>query len=343
MIVVMKAEAEEEKLQEVIKRIESLGYRPHLMRGVERNVIGCLGDERGKSQLQVLDTLPGVEKVMPILSPYKLAAKQLQPEASTINVNSLCSFGPGIFCVIAGPCSVEGESEIIEIAHAVKAAGAHALRGGAFKPRSSTYSFQGLGLEGLKFLAKAREETGLAIVTEIVDISTLDEVLEYADVLQIGARNMQNFPLLKSVGKTDKPVLLKRGMSATVEELLLSAEYVLAEGNKNVILCERGIRTFETVTRNTMDLNAVPALRDRTHLPIIVDPSHGTGVWSYVSPLSKAAAAVGADGIIIEVHQKPESAMSDGGQSLKPDTFAQLVKELKPVVEAVGRSYGPIS
>ena len=341
MIVVMKAGATEEKLQVVISKIEELGYRTHLMRGVERNVIGCLGDERGKDNLHSLETFPGVEKVVPILSSYKLAAKQLNPNPTTVKVNDLCSFGPNGFCVIAGPCSVESEEQLLRIAHEVKAAGAHALRGGAFKPRSSTYSFQGMGEEGLKILAKARDQTGLAVVTEITDYTFLDLVVEYTDVLQIGARNMQNFPLLKAVGRTNKPVLLKRGMSATVEELLLSAEYILAEGNQDVILCERGIRTFETSTRNTLDLNAVPALRERTHLPVIVDPSHGTGVWKYVNSMSRAGAACGADGLIIEVHDKPQEAMSDGGQSLKPDTFRQLMIDVEKIVKAVDRSFGP--
>ena len=340
MIVVMKAGATEEKLSAVLEKIEELGYRPHLMRGVERNVVGCLGDERGKKNLQCIETFPGVEKVMPILSGYKLAGKQLSPSPITVKVSDICSFGPKGFCIIAGPCSVESEEQILRVAHSVKAAGAHALRGGAFKPRSSTYSFQGLGEEGLKLLAKARAETGLAVVTEITDYSFIDLVVEYADVLQIGARNMQNFPLLKAVGKTNKPVLLKRGMSATVEELLMSAEYVLAEGNQNVILCERGIRTFETSTRNTLDINAVPALKERTHLPVIVDPSHATGVWQYVNPMSRAAAASGADGLIIEVHDKPQEALSDGGQSLKPDTFEELIRDVKRIVQAVDRQFG---
>lgn len=335
----MKPMASEEKLQTVISKIEELGYRAHLMRGVERNVIGCLGDERGKSTLQSLETLPGVEKVMPILSPYKLAAKQLNPDPVTIQINDLCAFGPGRFSVIAGPCSVESEEQLLRIAHVVKNSGAHALRGGAFKPRSSTYSFQGMGEEGLKILANARAETGLAIVTEITDYTYIDLMCKYVDVFQIGARNMQNFALLKAVGKTNLPVLLKRGMSATVEELLLSAEYILAEGNKNVILCERGIRTFETATRNTLDLNAVPALRDRTHLPIVVDPSHGTGVWKYVSSMSKAALAAGADGLIVEVHDRPQEALSDGAQSLKEDTFRSLIADLKRIAPAVDRIF----
>lgn len=337
MIVVMKQGASEDKLKSVLARIEEMGYRPHLMTGVERNVIGCLGDERGKADLQKLEVLPGVEKVMPILSQYKLAGKQLHPEPSTVKINDNCIFGPRQFSVIAGPCSVEDEDQIVRIAIAVKKSGATALRGGAFKPRSSTYSFQGLGELGLKHLETAKKETGLAIVTELMDYSNIDLVVKYADIIQIGARNMQNFPLLKMVGKTNKPILLKRGMSATVEELLLSAEYILAEGNPDVILCERGIRTFETATRNTLDLNAVPALRERTHLPIVIDPSHGTGVWRYVNTMSKASIGAGADGLIIEVHDRPDEALSDGGQSLKPDNFDALMKEIAPLVSAMGR------
>ena len=340
MIVVMKAGASGEKLTKILEEIEGIGYRPHLMRGVERNVVGCLGDERGKKDLEKLAVLPGVEKIVPILSSYKLAGKDLNPKPITVKINDLCSFGPNSFCVIAGPCSVESEEQLIEIAKSIKASGAHALRGGAFKPRSSTYSFQGMGEEGLKILAKAREETGLAVVTELIDHNDLDLITKYADVIQIGARNMQNFPLLKTVGKTKMPVLLKRGMSATIEELLLSAEYILAEGNPNVILCERGIRTFETSTRNTLDLNAVPALRARTNLPVIIDPSHGTGVWKYVNPMARASTAVGADGLIIEVHNTPECAMSDGGQSLKFDTFAELVSDVKKIALAIDRKYG---
>lgn len=340
MIVVMKANADEEKLNKILEKIEGLGYRPHLMRGVERNVIGCLGDERGKQGLMKLSILPGVEKVVPILSPYKLAGKDLNPEPITVKVNELCSFGPTNFCIIAGPCSVESEDQLMEIAKSVKKSGAHALRGGAFKPRSSTYSFQGMGEDGLKILANARKETGLAVVTELIDHADIDLLTKYADVIQIGARNMQNFPLLKTVGRSKVPILLKRGMSATIEELLLSAEYILAEGNPNVILCERGIRTFETSTRNTLDLNAVPALRARTNLPIIIDPSHGTGFWNYVNSMARASTAVGADGLIIEVHNSPENAMSDGGQSLKFDTFSELVIDVKKIATAVDRRFG---
>lgn len=340
MIVVMKAGASDVEIKDVVERIRGLGYQTHVMDGVERTVIGCLGDERGKQQLQSLQTVKGVEKVVPILSPYKLAAKQLQADPSFVKIGEKFAVGPGKFSVIAGPCSVESEEQIVATAKAVAAAGANALRGGAFKPRSSTYSFQGLGEEGLKLLAIAREETGLPIVTEIMDRYMLDMILKYADVLQIGARNMQNFTLLKAVGQAGKPVLLKRGMMATVEELLMSAEYILAAGNPDVILCERGIRTFETATRNTLDLNAVPALRARSHLPIMIDPSHATGVADFVSPMSKAALAVGADGIIVEVHPKPEEALSDGAQSLTFDMFDSLMQGLKPIAEAMGKNLG---
>lgn len=340
MIVVMKASADEAELAAVVARIEELGYRAHVMHGVERKVIGCLGDERGKSQLHSLSQLNGVEKVVPILSRYKLAGRELQKEPTQINFSNGSSVGGKQYFVIAGPCSVESEEQIVAAARLVKAAGATALRGGAYKPRSSTYSFQGLGEQGLQFLATAKQETGLPIVTEVVDRYVLDAVYEYADVIQVGARNMQNFSLLRALGEVRKPILLKRGMSATVEELLMSAEYILAEGNQDVILCERGIRTFETATRNTLDLNAVPALRARTHLPIIVDPSHGTGVWEYVGPMAKAALAAGANGMIIEVHPDPAAALSDGDQSLKPATFAQIMIEMEPIAKAVGMTLG---
>ncbi len=340
MIVVMKAGASKAELDSVIKEIENKGYRAHLMEGVERNVIGCLGDERGKAALQTLETLDGVEKVMPILSPYKLAAKQLQTEPSQVKVGENCVFGGKNIPMIAGPCSVESEKQIVETAIAVKKAGANALRGGAFKPRSSTYSFQGMGEEGLKYLAKAREETGLPIVTEVMDQHMVGLVAEYADLIQIGARNMQNFALLKALGTAGKPILLKRGMSATAEELLMSSEYILAAGNPDVILCERGIRTFETATRNTLDLNIVPVLKSRTHLPVVVDPSHGTGVWNYVGPMTKAGIAAGADGIILEVHPNPAEAESDGAQSLKPKVFEELMSELAPIAQAMGRTVG---
>lgn len=337
MIVVMKAGSTEEELQHVVGRIEGLGYRAHIMRGVERNVIGCLGDERGKAQLQTLDQMNGVEKVVPILSGYKLAAVQLQTEPTIVEVDGKFEVGGETFCVIAGPCSVESEEQIVESARAVKAAGANALRGGAYKPRTSTYSFQGHGEDGLKMLQTAKQETGLPIVTEVVDAYTIDAVVKYADILQVGARNMQNFPLLRALGDIGKPVLLKRGMSATIDEFLMSAEYILAEGNPNVILCERGIRTFETATRNTLDLSAVPVIQERSHLPVIIDPSHGTGAWQYVGPMAKAGLACGADGMIIEVHPDPAQAMSDGSQSLKPKVFEVLMQEMEPIAAAVNR------
>jgi len=340
MIVVMKPGSNQEQLSHVIKNIEELGYRAHVMYGVERNVIGCLGDERGKDRLQSLELLSGVEKVMPILSAYKLAGRQLKVEPSVVEIGPGVRVGAEQFVVIAGPCSVESEEQIVASARAVKAAGANALRGGAFKPRSSTYSFQGLGEAGLKLLQVAKRETGLPIVTELMDHHMLDLVVQYADVIQIGARNMQNFSLLRALGGIKKPVLLKRGLSATVEELILSAEYVLAAGNPNVILCERGIRTFETATRNTLDLNAVPALQERTHLPVIVDPSHGTGVWKYVPAMSRAALAAGASGLLIEVHPNPVEAFSDGAQSLKPKKFEALMAELRAIGKAMNMTVG---
>ena len=343
MIVVMKAGASPEQLQNAINNIEALGYKAHVMYGVERNVIGCLGDERGKAQLQSLELLSGVEKTVPILSSYKLAGKQLKTEPTVVRVGAGMEVGGNNFVVIAGPCSVEGKEQILTDARAVKSAGANALRGGAFKPRSSTYSFQGLGKEGLEYLALARQETGLPIVTEVMDQYMLELVAEFADVLQIGARNMQNFSLLKALGEVKRPILLKRGLSATVEEFIQSAEYILAAGNPNVILCERGIRTFETATRNTLDLNAIPALQERTHLPVIVDPSHGTGVWKYVPAMSKAAFAAGAAGIMVEVHHNPAEALSDGGQSLKPSKFAAMMTELRALGDALGKSVGDVA
>ncbi|MDD2942860.1 MAG: 3-deoxy-7-phosphoheptulonate synthase [bacterium] len=337
MIVVMQAGASADELAEVVRRIEELGFRAHVMHGVERQVIGCLGDEREKSGLHVLETIAGVSSVMPILSPYKLAARQLQAEPSVVAFGDNCRLGAGVVQVIAGPCSVENEEQIVETAKAVRAAGATALRGGAFKPRSSAYAFQGLGVEGLRLLRLAGDETGLPIVTELLDVHDLDVVLRYADVIQVGARNMQNFSLLKEIGKTRHPVVLKRGMAATIDEWLSSAEYILAGGNSEVVLCERGIRTFETATRNTLDLNAVPVVRDRTHLPIVVDPSHGTGVRRYVKPMALAAVAAGADGLMIEVHNNPDVALSDGAQSLRPEEFRELMQSLRPVVAAVGK------
>jgi len=337
MIVVMRAGATEEELGRVVENIELLGYRAHVIRGVERFVVGAVGDERGKSQLQSLQSLPGVESVVPILKPYKLASRQVKPEDSLIPVGGDVVVGGRQVVIIAGPCSVENERQTLETARAVMEAGAHILRGGAFKPRTSPYAFQGLEEEGLKILALARKETGLPIVTEVLNPMDIELVAEYADVLQIGARNMQNFPLLKLAGTVDKPVLLKRGMANTLQEFLMSAEYILSAGNSKVILCERGIRTFETATRGTLDVSAIPIIKQETHLPIIVDPSHASGNWKLVGPLAKASVAAGADGLMIEVHPNPEVAMSDGPQSLKPAKFKRLLRELIPVAIAVGR------
>jgi 3-deoxy-7-phosphoheptulonate synthase len=338
MIIVMKAGAEKKEKEEVLKKIRELGYTPHVIHGTTRDVIGAIGDERGKLALQSIESMNGVESVVPILQPYKLASKEVMKESSTIRISDTVSIGGKKIIIMAGPCSVESEQQIIDSAVAVKEAGAHILRGGAFKPRTSPYSFQGMEEDGLKLLAKARDLTGLPIVTEVINPETADMVAEYADILQIGARNSQNFALLKKVGQLRKPVLLKRGMAMTIQELLMSAEYILAEGNQSVILCERGIRTFETATRNTLDLSAIPALRSRTHLPIVIDPSHGTGNHHYVAPMSLAAVAAGADGLIIEVHPDPEHATSDGPQSLKPAKFAALMAKMRKVAEAVDRS-----
>jgi len=338
MIIVMKAGAVKKDRDEVLKRIKELGYKPHVIHGTTRDVIGAVGDERGKLVLQTLESMHGVESVVPILQPYKLASAEVKKERSIVRISDNVAIGGPEIIVMAGPCSVESEEQIIESAKAVKAAGAHVLRGGAFKPRTSPYSFQGLEEEGLKLLAKARDLTGLPIVTEVINPETVDLVAEYADILQIGARNSQNFALLKKVGQTRRPILLKRGMSMTIQEFLMSAEYVLAEGNQAVILCERGIRTFETATRNTLDLSAIPVLRSKTHLPVIADPSHGTGNYHYVAPMCMAAVAAGADGIIVEVHPDPERASSDGPQSLKPKKFALMMEQLKRVAEACDRT-----
>lgn len=338
MIIVMKAGAAKKDKEEVLKRIKELGYKPHVIHGTTRDVIGAVGDERGKLVLQSLESMHGVENVFPILQPYKLASKEVKRESSIIRITDTVAIGGKELIVMAGPCSVEGEQQIIETALAVRDAGAQMLRGGAFKPRTSPYSFQGLEEEGLKLLAKAREASGLPFVTEVVNPETVELVADYADMLQIGARNAQNFALLKKVGQTKKPVLLKRGMSMTIQEFLMSAEYIMSEGNQSVILCERGIRTFETATRNTLDLSAIPVLKEKTHLPIIADPSHGTGDYHYVAPMAFAAVAAGADGLMIEVHSDPEHASSDGPQSLKPSKFAKLMEKLKLFAEAADRS-----
>lgn len=338
MIIVMKAEAGKKDKEEVVKRIKELGYKPHVIHGAMRDVIGAVGDERGKAVLQSIESMHGVESVVPILQPYKLASKEVKKESSIIPITDTLSIGGKQLVVMAGPCSVESEEQIIASAIAVKEAGAHVLRGGAFKPRTSPYSFQGLEEEGLKLLAKARDLTGLPVVTEVVNPETAELVAEYADILQIGARNAQNFALLKKVGQLKKPVLLKRGMSMTIQEFLMSAEYIMSEGNQSVILCERGIRTFETATRNTLDLSAIPVLKEKTHLPVIADPSHGTGNYHYVAPMAYAAVAAGADGLIIEVHPDPAHASSDGPQSLKPLKFASMMAKLKLFAEVTDRT-----
>jgi 3-deoxy-7-phosphoheptulonate synthase len=336
MIIVMKAGAPDAELQSVLRTIEELGYTPHVIHGTQRNVIGAVGDERGKARLRSLEALPGVESVVPILQPFKLASREFKPTKTVVRFRDV-EIGGDRLPVIAGPCSVESEDQILETAKVVKEAGATILRGGAFKPRTSPYAFQGLGEEGLRLLAAAREETGLAIVTEVMKPEDVDLVAGTADMLQIGARNMQNFALLKRVGEVKKPVLLKRGISSTIQEFLMAAEYILSEGNYDVVLCERGIRTFETATRFTMDLNAIPVIQKLSHLPIIVDPSHGTGHWEYVTALAKAGVACGADGLMIEVHMRPEIAFSDGVQSLKPEGFRQLMREIAPFAQAAGR------
>jgi 3-deoxy-7-phosphoheptulonate synthase len=336
MIIVMKGTATEENLQHVIHTIEELGYQSHVIRGTQRSVIGAVGDERGKTRLQSLEAMEGVESVVPILQPFKLASREFKPTKTVVRVREV-EVGGDRLPIVAGPCSVESEDQILETAKAVKEAGASLLRGGAFKPRTSPYAFQGLGEEGLRLLAAAREETGLAIVTEVLKPEDVDLVAGTADMLQIGARNMQNFALLKRAGEVKKPVLLKRGISSTIQEFLMAAEYILSEGNYDVVLCERGIRTFETATRFTLDLNAIPVIKKLSHLPIIVDPSHGTGHWEYVSAMAKAGIACGADGLMIEVHMRPEVAFSDGIQSLKPAMFRELMREIAPFVQAAGR------
>ncbi|MEE8076818.1 MAG: 3-deoxy-7-phosphoheptulonate synthase [Candidatus Binatia bacterium] len=335
MIVVLKPGMTQEEVQVVADRIESLGLKAFVVVGKERTIIGAIGDERLLAD-QTLESFPGVEKVMPILKPYKLVSREFQPEETVIEVGGHRIGGKKIH-VMAGPCSVESREQILATAVSAKEAGATFLRGGAFKPRTSPYSFQGLGEEGLSHLAYARQMTGLAVITEVLDPRDLDSVYRHTDILQIGARNMQNFKLLTEVGRLDKPVMLKRGMSASIQEFLLSAEYIAAEGNRKIILCERGIRTYETETRNTLDISAVPILKHLSHLPVFIDPSHGTGKWELVTPMALAAVAAGADGLLIEVHPHPEVALSDGPQSLKPVKFSALMKDLRKVAQAVGR------
>jgi 3-deoxy-7-phosphoheptulonate synthase len=337
MIIILKSGIGDAAIDDVCRRVTEMGYAPHIIRGEFKTIVAAVGEERGRPDLRLLEAVETVESVMPVQQPFKLASREVRPEPSEVRVNGV-SIGGKAIVVMAGPCSVESEAQVQEVADAVKGAGAKILRGGAFKPRTSPYAFQGLKEQGLKYLADARKRTGLPVVTEVLETESVELVAQYTDILQIGARNIQNFTLLRRVGEMGKPVLLKRGMATSIQEFLLSAEYILAAGNPNVILCERGIRTFETATRFTLDLNAVPVLKKLSHLPVVVDPSHGTGHWDLVAPMAKGAVACGADGLIIEVHPKPEEALSDGPQSLKPSKFVQLMRELRPVAEAVGRS-----
>ncbi|PIQ96202.1 MAG: 3-deoxy-7-phosphoheptulonate synthase [Nitrospinae bacterium CG11_big_fil_rev_8_21_14_0_20_56_8] len=337
MIIVMESTATEEEILAVENKIRALGYNPHEIIGIERKVIGAVGDERGKEQLQQIESMPGVESVVPILKPYKLASREMRKIDSIINCGGVPVGGKNI-ALIAGPCSVESREQICTTARLVKNAGANLMRGGAYKPRTSPYSFQGLEEEGLKLLAEAKAQTGLPIVTEVMNPREVDLVARYADVMQVGARNVQNFSLLKELGQIKKPILLKRGLMTTIKEFLMSTEYILSEGNQEVILCERGIRTFETATRNTLDISCIPVLKKETHLPIIIDPSHATGHWDLVESMSRASIAAGADGLMIEVHPDPVNAFSDGPQSLKPAKFAKLVQDLRPLIELMGRS-----
>ena len=335
MMIIINMEATPEQLAAVINKVEELGFTPHPITGAERSVIAVVGNNPYDLQDQFA-FLPGVDRVMPISRPYKLTSREVQPENTVFSLDGF-KIGTEKIVIIAGPCSVESRQQLLETAHAVKEAGGQALRGGAYKPRSSPYSFQGMGEKGLEILAEARDIYKLPIVTEVMAPDQVELVARYADVLQIGTRNMQNYPLLHAVGESQHPVVLKRGMSSTIEELLMAAEYILSHGNKRVILCERGIRTFETATRNTTDINAIPVLKSLTHLPVILDPSHSTGHWEYVTAVARSGIAAGADGLLIEVHLNPEKALSDGAQSLKPDTFAEMVRQVRAVARAIKR------
>lgn len=337
MIIVLKPRTTEENLNRVIKMVETKGLEAHVVRGEEMTIIGCIGDTV-RIDPRLFEVDQSVDKVMHVQEPYKLANRAFHPEDTVVNVSGV-PVGGGNMAMIAGPCSVESEEQVIEVAEAVKAAGANMLRGGAFKPRTSPYSFQGLGLEGLDILCKAKEVTGLPIVTELMSPEYIDIFDEKVDLIQIGARNMQNFDLLKQLGKTRRPILLKRGLNATYEEWIMSAEYIMASGNENVILCERGVRTFETYTRNTLDLQAIPVLKKMTHLPVVVDPSHAGGKWWLVDTMAKAAVAAGTDGLMIEVHNNPDCALCDGGQSLKPEKYAELLKQLRKIAPIVEKTW----
>jgi 3-deoxy-7-phosphoheptulonate synthase len=335
MIIVLKKDATEKQIKHIVSRLKGLGFKSMVSSGIERTIIGAIGDE-DILRSQPLGAFPGVEKVMAVMAPYKLVSREFKYENTIVDVAGV-RIGADKLVIMAGPCSIENYDILIEIARSVKASGANMLRGGAFKPRTSPYAFQGLGEEGLKYLQQAGKATGLPVVTEVMDIRDIGIVQRYADMIQIGARNMQNFNLLKEIGLLKKPVLLKRGMMSTIKEWLMSAEYILSNGNFNVVLCERGIRTFEDATRFTMDISSMPVVRKLSHLPIIADPSHATGKWGLVSPVAKAAIAVGCDGLMIEVHTNPEQAFSDGEQSMVPAKFKTMIKELKPIAKAVGR------
>ena len=337
-IIVLKKTVTDDEVNKVVEKLSKKGLKANISKGTERTIIGVIGDTSHitEEESDSVKAMKGVESLMRIIKPYKLASREMVKENTVIKISDQVIGGNKI-ALIAGPCAVENKKILLEIAHEVHNAGANFLRGGAFKPRTSPYSFQGLGKEGLEILAEAREQTGMPIVTELMDSKDLDLLVQYSDVIQIGARNMQNFRLLLDVGAVDKPILLKRGISATIEEWLMAAEYIMSKGNHKVILCERGIRTYERATRNTLDLSAVPILKQLTHLPVIVDPSHAVGRWDLVAPMARAAVAAGADGIMIEVHTHPSEAMSDGEQSLKPKVFAQLIQELKPIAKALGR------
>jgi len=340
MIIVLKAGATEDEVKKVVDKLKDYNYGAHISRGENRVVIGAIGEKRMEEKILIMEQIssfPFVESVIPILTPYKLVTKEFNPQGTKIRISPDIEVGNDQVVVIAGPCAVESREQLWEIARFVKEVGAKILRGGAFKPRTSPYSFQGLGVEGLKLLYEVKQEFGMPVITEVMDPRDLEIVMEYVDIIQIGARNMQNFTLLKEVGKLRKPVLLKRGLSATLEEFLFAAEYILLGGNSEVILCERGIRTFSDFSRNTLDLSIIPALKEKTHLPVFVDPSHGTGNYRYVPSMAKAAVAAGADGLIIEVHPNPEKALSDGPQSLTFSDFRRLMGELKEIAKVVGR------
>ncbi len=337
MILVIKNNITEEQFNHILEKIKELGFTPHISRGVKKTIIGLIGEQAEKYR-EIFEAIEGVEQISEIEKPFKLASREFKEENTIVKVNDKVEIGGKKVVVIAGPCAVESREQIFKIAELVKKSGADLIRGGAFKPRTSPYAFQGLGKEALKYLKEVKELLKIGIVTEVMNIEQIDAVSEVADVLQIGARNVQNFDLLKEVGKIKKPILLKRGMATTIKEWLMSAEYIMSQGNYNVILCERGIRTFEDSTRFTLDLNAIPVVKSLSHLPIIVDPSHGIGIRNFVPTMAKAAVVAGADGLIIEVHHKPEEALSDGPQSILPQQFEQLMQELKKIVEVIGRT-----